>query len=166
MSKCDAIQLAMQDFSLVESQCQFYSIYQTKPRIHFPSALQNGTAGLPERQKWVWQSALHTHQDASRLSQAPRCRIQSGTRDCYSAGAICGKEPAIQPGTGKGGVVRAETLELPAKSWDEKCFRFIKISRGEFHIIDFVVFQHLQILGAVINASKRPRKKRGAFAPL
>ena len=80
--------------------------------------------------------------------------------ECCSAGAICGREPAIQPGTGKGGVVRAEILELPAKSCDEKCFSSIKISRGEFHIIDFVVFQHLQILGAVINASKRPRKKR------
>ena len=38
--------------------------------------------------------------------------------DCCSAGAICGKEPAIQHGTGKGGVVSAEILELPAITSD------------------------------------------------
>ena len=61
--------------------------------------------------------------------------------DCWSAGAICGKEPAIQPGTGKGGVVRAEIPEFAAKRHDEKCFRPIKIGRGKFHIVDFVLFQ-------------------------
>ena len=86
--------------------------------------------------------------------------------DCWSAGAICGKDPAIQPRTGKGGLVRTEILKLPAKICDEKYFRPIKISKGKFHITGFVVFRHLQILGAVTNASKRPRKKRSAFAPL